>query len=607
VKNSGTKKQSTVESKKSWNNMSIAFILAAIAIILFANTFNHDFTVDDALVISENKIVKKGISGIGEIWTSSYLQGYNNEVDAAYRPISLTQFAIEKTLFNGSSSWMHIMHVLYYALGIFFCYLFCSRLFKGNKILAISTTILFLAHPIHTEVVNNLKSRDEIMMMVGLMGMGYFYLQYLQTDKSKSIILSLLSLFVALFSKETAISTFLLIPAIYIWDQKAINKNTWLHTTYFLGVCLFYLLIRTIVVGTYNIEMDYMNNALLRDGGNFIQRFPDAMTLMGKYLIMLVFPYPLSVDYSYNSIPLNGWSNPLAYASILSFIGLLVGAFYGLKRKSLYGLLCVWFLVTIVVASNVFILIGSTFAERFLFVPSFAFCAALAFGFHQLFSKKVWIVTALIALVYCAWTLNRNSHWKTNNTLFSRDVKFQEDNARVLTFYGKFLYDEAKSMETDLKDKSLDSALEALDKAVDIAPDYLVANYYQGFVLKEKNDIEKATSSFAKVVELEPNFKAAKVQYAIALSKNNDHKKAIDQYKWLLENGKNDFTVVNNLAYSYLKSKDYRNAETYYLQAYALQPNNKTVLSNLIKLYRDGMNNQQEALKYNAILKELKG
>ena len=43
-------------------------ILFVLAIILYANTLGHEFVLDDGIVITENKFVKKGISGISPVF-----------------------------------------------------------------------------------------------------------------------------------------------------------------------------------------------------------------------------------------------------------------------------------------------------------------------------------------------------------------------------------------------------------------------------------------------------------------------------------------------------------------------------------------------------------
>ena len=603
------KTKTIVTSKTSSSNSLIyALVLAIGAFLLNSQSLGHGFTMDDPLVITSNKLVQKGTSAISEIWGSSYLEGYNGVTDAAYRPISITQFAIGKSIFGGSSNSMHFWQVLFYAIGVFLCYLFSFQLFNKNKWLALGTTILFLAHPIHTEVVNNLKSRDEIMMLIGTFGMGFFYLKFLEKEKVQLLIASLFMYFIALFSKETSVSYFLLIPILHYWNKNKWDNKAVVYGAYFLGMALFYLAVRTAIVGGYDIELDIMNNALVAQGG-FFNRLPDAFMLLGKYIVMLVWPYPLSVDYSFNSIPMSSWSNPYGYAGMAAVIALIFAFYKSWKKKTFYFVPIAWFFVTIIVASNIFLLIGSTFAERFLFLPSFAFCAVLTYGLYSILKEKRSVflgIISVIGITYSAWTYQRSSHWNSDLTLFNRDVQFQENNARVQTFYGKFTYEEAKKKKGKEAEDLYNEAEIALEKAIAITPDYMVSNYYHGFINKQQKEYGKAAISFRKAMELDTTFKSAQIQYAIASANNNDHSSAIKQLQKLRDSGDNSFLVVYNKAYSHLKLKQYDEALKLFIEAHTIDPNNKGTLSNIIKIYRDVYKDMPSAIKYNDKLKKIK-
>ena len=395
---------------------------------------------------------------------------------------------------------------------------------------------------------------------------------------------------------------------LYYWNSKSWNKKALIHGAYFLGIALFYLAVRTAVVGGYDIELDIMNNALVGQGG-FFNRLPDAFMLLGKYILMLFWPYPLSVDYSFNSIPMSSWANPYGYAGMLA-VGALIIIFYkSWKNKSFYFLPIAWFFVTIIVASNLVLLVGSTFAERFLFLPSFAFCSALVYAIYYLVKEKRPLflgIIALIGIAYSAWTLQRSSHWKSDLTLFNRDVEFQENNARVQTFQGKFTYEEAKKKKGKIADDLYAKAEISLDKAIEINPDYMVSNYYHGFVNKQQKDYNKAAISFKRAMELDTTFKSAQIQYAIVSANNEDYITALNQFDQLRENGDNSFLVIYNKAYSHMKLKQYTEAVELYKEANALDPKNKGALSNLIKIYRDVYKDMPTAIKYNDMLKKLK-
>ena len=70
--------------------------------LFYGNTIKNTFALDDELVTctdrQEHPLVSKGIAGIPKIFTSAYAS--NEEQNYEYRPLVLTSFAIEKSVFG---------------------------------------------------------------------------------------------------------------------------------------------------------------------------------------------------------------------------------------------------------------------------------------------------------------------------------------------------------------------------------------------------------------------------------------------------------------------------------------------------------------------------
>src|SRR5436853_4168736 len=93
------------------------FILPLLAIILYANTFNYSYTMDDDVYITQHRSVQKGFAGIGEIFSHGSLYGFNQVGGTQpYRPVYLMSFAIEKQLGKNTASSRHVVNVLLFAL-----------------------------------------------------------------------------------------------------------------------------------------------------------------------------------------------------------------------------------------------------------------------------------------------------------------------------------------------------------------------------------------------------------------------------------------------------------------------------------------------------------
>ena len=78
-----------------FNWTPIYFFVIVFSFLLYANTINHDFTVDDGTVIANNSFTKKGIDGIKDIFTNAYRAGFWDRKEGLYRPLSVAMFAVE--------------------------------------------------------------------------------------------------------------------------------------------------------------------------------------------------------------------------------------------------------------------------------------------------------------------------------------------------------------------------------------------------------------------------------------------------------------------------------------------------------------------------------
>ena len=203
--------KSKVRSPKSNSGFSIDrkfyLIIALFSVLLYANTLNHNWAFDDFPTIYGNSLTMSGVEGIPTMLKTAYWYGLDGQNDWLYRPLSLIMFAIEWELWPDTPTAGHIINVLLYALGNILMFVLLRAMFvKENQLMAIVCTLLFAVHPLHTEVVANIKSRDEILSMIfGLMAMLMVF-RYIDKQDIKYLLVAGLTYFLSLFSKESAIT-----------------------------------------------------------------------------------------------------------------------------------------------------------------------------------------------------------------------------------------------------------------------------------------------------------------------------------------------------------------------------------------------------------------
>ena len=132
--------------------------------LIYANTYNHGYVLDDDDAIVNNRFVQKGVAGLADIWTTEYRTGFSNESGSLYRPVSLSLFAIQTELWPGNSNAAHVFNIILYGLCCMLLFLWLQLLFKSYDVwLPLIASLIFTVLPIHTEVVANIKSVDEIL------------------------------------------------------------------------------------------------------------------------------------------------------------------------------------------------------------------------------------------------------------------------------------------------------------------------------------------------------------------------------------------------------------------------------------------------------------
>jgi tetratricopeptide (TPR) repeat protein len=214
-KNSKTNKTTEWWQKKHFMHWAIF----AFAFLLYANTIPNDYNMDDELVTVHHKLTSKGVSAIPEILTSPYYSddmGYKYE----YRPMVHVSFAIEHSLFGESAGVSHFINALLYALCCLFLFILLAKLFQGYSTFAFLITLVFAAHPIHTEVVASIKNRDEILGLLFSLLCWHTFLVASDKRSIPHIFLALFAFVASMLSKNSSFVFALIIPFSLIIFQK---------------------------------------------------------------------------------------------------------------------------------------------------------------------------------------------------------------------------------------------------------------------------------------------------------------------------------------------------------------------------------------------------
>ncbi len=596
-------------------------LFALLGTLLYFQTVGFDYTQDDAIVINDNMYTTQGIQGIGGLLSHDTFYGYFKDANKTrlvsggrYRPLTPIMFAIERDIAGPKPWFSHFINAVCYGLLCWILFGFTRELLSArlssNAALQIAaiTTLIFALHPIHTEAVANIKGRDEIIAAVG--SLGGLWLMLKSTRDSKPWRLAgaaALVFFLGLLAKENVITMLAVVPLTLWWYSKNISIRWTTTMIPIIVACSLFLLVRGGVTG-WNKGLppkELMNNPFLKIENSIYvpfssgERTTTIVYTMGKYVQLLIFPYPLTHDYYPRHIEIQDWGKPLVILSLSGWLALLWIVIRGWKTRSWWAYGILFYICTMSITSNLVFPVGTNMSERFAFLPSFGFALIAGFGLSRLVDSKnrklAFVLVSVLLLAYGAWTLARSRVWKDNHTLFTTDIKTSGRSAKLLNAVGGDLVTLAETEKDEvLKKKDLLDAQLYLKRALEIHPNYKLSYLLLGNSHYHLGELDQAITYFRHVLKMDPNYGEGKRNLGVALrdagkiqgEKQNNLTGAISLLEEAVTYLPDDFETYHLLGVAYGQKGETQKAISYFTKEIELAPKNATAYFNLGIAYR---------------------
>jgi tetratricopeptide (TPR) repeat protein len=495
----------------------LLFILITFTFILFGNTVFNEYALDDVFVITGNQYTKQGFSGIDDLLKYDTMRGFWGEEGGHtkliyYRPLSVVTFALEIGLLGDSNPHVsHFLNVVFFTVTVAVLFLLLLKL-QIPKVHSFAISFLFALHPIHTEVVANIKGRDDIFSLLFLLVSCYYLLDYAQLQNRWRLGISLLFYTLALLSKENGVTFLGILPLVLFYFSKLSWKKILILTAPYIGIFLLYILFRKLFIGiNFKVTaVSVLDN--FYTGVSKGAKYATIFYVLGFYLLHLFWPHPLCWDYSYRQIPYFKFTDWQPWLSLAVHLFLLIWALRNIPKKNIIAFGVLFYLASLSIVSNLFIDIGGYVAERFLYQPSLGFIIAVYFGFVYLLNKipnsKLALASFIGAhlLVVGLGTyqvIARNAEWKNNDTLFLADIAKAPNSAKTNQAVGKVYIDKAVELKDGSQRRALaQKALPYLQRALEIHSLYFEPNLELGNAYLMLGDTAKAVAHWTRAYEL---------------------------------------------------------------------------------------------------------
>jgi len=447
---------------KSISVRTFAIFSFLIAFLFYGNSISNGFSLDDELVTTTDRKVhenvEKGIGGIIDIFRTNYaLDGKQNY---EYRPLVTLSFAIEWSLFFDNPNRVHISHfinvVLYAICGILLFQLL-NVLFQGqHSYFSALVVALFLVHPIHSEVVNNLKNRDELLSLIFALIAAIQTFKYIDKGGIHHVFIGMIFITLSMMSKKSNLPFVVLIP-LMIHYFRAVNWKKIGLVFFILAIAqLSFRLTKVSLLKVENLrQFNFVENPLYELG--FFDRIPVFFYTNYAYVQKLFMPYPLGYYYGFNTIPMVGYTDWRFYLSAIFILALVGIAVYGFLKKSIYSFALFFFFLAIGGTANLITPMVGIFAERFVFSASIGFCMLVIWLIFKLSKTdlnsipnlKIYASIGLIAIPSLFFTINRNKDWQSKKSLFLADSNYLINSAKANAIIGNEIQFEAYELKKE--------------------------------------------------------------------------------------------------------------------------------------------------------------
>ena len=471
--------------------LPLLIFLSAVAVYL--NSLGGEFVFDDTSIVQNNPQIRSlGFANLKQIFGSHYWQTVAAQ-GGLYRPVVILSYAVNYAVGGLDPAGYHFVNVLLHAINSVLVVLVIEELFHDRRF-SLWSGLLFALHPIRTEAVAYVAGRAETLAAL-------FFLAAWWCCLKNHAVLSAAAFLLAVLSKESAFTLLAVLP---LSDYAARRSGGLRALARYLPLAL----AAALALGARFLALGGLTPLYINPSSNPLgeagtaARLLTATHVLGKYVWLLVFPVPLSADYSFNQIPVLRQAADPAFLIPLGMLLALAGAAAWCFRRSPPLFFCAtFFAAAFSLTSNFFRPIGTIMAERLLYLPSLGFTCAVAYAAARARRRETAAAAAaLLAMLYAGRTILRNADWSDHYSVFSSAAVVSPNSGIVqANFAHALLYSRGDAAR----------AAEHAQAAIHIEPADPAAHMTLAEAYRRLGEPARARQEFLEVERLAPGTPAA--------------------------------------------------------------------------------------------------
>jgi tetratricopeptide (TPR) repeat protein len=577
----------------------LLLLLAALTTLVYGNTLEAPFYLDDAVNIVENPFVRLTDLSSENLVRSGF------ESPCSNRPLPNISFGLNYLIDRYNPTGYHIFNIIVHIVNGILLYFFTKTTLRVNagdpehtcsEILAFFAALIWLVHPLQTQsvtyVVQRMNSMAAMFYMASLLWYTKGRLAATKQEKWLWFLGCLVSWILALASKEIA-ATLPFFLLLYEWLFFQHGSTAWLRGN--LGILAGVILVFGLPVLAYT---DFAPFRAIFSGYTHrdftpLQRVFTQFPVIGFYVGLILYPHPsrLSLLHDFDiSRSLIDPPSTLIWAAAI--VVCIFGAFWLARKEPLLSFSILWFLGNLMIESSMVSL--EIIFEHRTYLPSMLLCVSVvALSYRGL--RHHALATSIMCIVVATfswWTLQRNSLW--NN-----ELAFWQDCARKTHNDVRVYHSLANAR---LKNQEIDKAVEAYEKALDIAPRHTESLVGLGHALRQKGDITGAIAVHKNAIAIAPNNGACYNELGADYLGQNEIDLAIPALEKAVGLAPYSYRAYNNLGLAYARQRNISDAVSMYEKAIAIRPDFALAYNNLGTLFLNPRGSQRAEVLFRKAL-----
>ena len=423
-----------VARSSAWTRRAIAAAIALITAFGYGNAAPPVFVHDDALTVPPN--LARGWAALPRIFSEPAWEAANTSV-STYRPLLIGSFVAEGSLW-GSAAATH-MHRTNVALHVAATVLLFALLAELAGVEPATVAALFFGlHPIHTEIVDSVFNRSELLATIAVVAALWLLVGWRRRATLLAWTGAALLYLVALLARESAVTLPAL--AVVVLTLTADAGTGWRDRLRDVAPVVSLLVPLAIYLGLRHHALAIPRGSVARGmpigaGPNATWRSAaaDVLVTFRESARMIAWPHPLRCSYAdLTTASLGGVPAALA---VVAFLAVVAGAAYRPMPAVTAGI--VVFVVALLPSTHLYAQPGTTelAAERYVYLPSVGAAIAIAGACAAAVrraadgARAVGGVAAVALLtVFLSSTVRRNQDWHSQEALWRADAAVDPHN-----------------------------------------------------------------------------------------------------------------------------------------------------------------------------------